>query len=111
MDPVQHTNLDKLEPLRQAAIMAAADTGQNLQLQQAFQKDINQDLPALLLINQALAAIDQGPQDRQAEPEDTDPTQQEDLQEVHLVRVDLAGGHSLRWIVLVQNHHPVNTHL
>src|SRR6185295_5765228 len=117
MDPVQRTNHDKLAlrvelqaaRLKPAAIMAAADTGQNLLLQQAFQKDTNQDLPALLLINQALAAI---ARDHLAELEDTDPTQQGDLLEglqVQAERVDLDDNHYLQWIlVLVQNHLPVN---
>ena len=106
MDPVQLTNQDKLALLRQAAIMAAADTGQNQQPQQAFQKDINQDLLVLLLINPALAAI---VPDLLEDQEDTDLIHQEDLLvEDHQVQVDLAGGHFLRSIVLGQNHRLVS---
>jgi hypothetical protein len=116
MDLVRRTNHDKLELLllvlllKQAAIMAAADTDQNLLPQQAFQKDINQDLPALPLINPVLAAIALGLQGHLAEPAATDLTRQEDLLADLAVQVDSEDAHYLQWtLVLVQNHPLVNT--
>jgi hypothetical protein len=109
MDHVLPTNQDKLaplaeRPLKQAATMAAADTVLNQRLQQAaYQKDINQDLLALLLTNQALADIDQELLEARAElpVEAIVLTRQEDL----LVQAaDLDDDHYLPWIrVQVQN--------
>jgi hypothetical protein len=63
MDLVLLTNHEMLELpelllehlLQQAAITVAVDIDLNLRLAQAYLKDINQDLPALLLTNPVLA--------------------------------------------------------
>jgi hypothetical protein len=111
-DRVLPTNQDKLEPLaeqplKQAATMAAADTVLNQRLQlAAYQKDINQDLLALLPTNQALADIDQELLVGLLEVRAIVLTQQEDLQVPadQVVRADLDGDHYLPWIrVQVQN--------
>jgi hypothetical protein len=115
MDHVLLTNHEMLElpelpqvhQLRQADIMAAADTVPSLMLLQAYQKDINQDLPALLLINLALADIDHDllvalP----AELADTDLIPQEDLL-AQAELADLDDDHHLQWIPAQAQNHPL----
>jgi len=97
MDPVPLTNHAKPAllalqvlalRLKQAATTAAADTVPSLLLLQAYRKDINQDLLALLLTNPVLADIAHGLLvELPAELADTDLIPQEDLLLVEAVSV------------------------
>jgi hypothetical protein len=105
MDHAQLTNHGKLglqpplaEHLRPAAIMAAADTDQNLPLQlAASQRDISPEPLALLLISPAQAAIVPGLVELPEVQEAIALTLQEDLPEV-LLEDSEDGVLPLRWI-------------